>query len=460
MTAALVGLGGAAVTSIVLFLVFITIEVAGPKLSSGVWLMFFDTYMSWRYTTIAVIATATVALLGAIGFRARESKQAVYAISMRQILLLQLYAFIALGCWSGMRFFAIGKFSDLQRARHHWGKQEWMAFGGEFEGPRGLERDFMQSRVGIDWDRENAALRRAVAEPWLKEIHLYRLQNNCPIDMHVLSEAKKLESVALQYEATSLTTQSHIDSIGNIANLQQLFLFGGDLRGLDLSPLARRESLKMLVVRDVIIDAEKLKLVTRAPGLVQFEIHPSPATFLGRNRVTFQGGELHLITTLPIKATDLDWANPKLVRHVYVRGPELTVESAKYLGALPNLDVIELYCRIDGAALEEIVAKSPARRVVLDGRTVPHDDAAFNRAYAKLLMMPSLLVLEEPEGKRRPEFEGDIDRTRSTMNRIVLRENNKINEARMKLGLKAIYLNPDPATRRQLLGGPPGVDYR
>lgn len=456
MSAALVGLGGAAVTSIVLFLVFITLDIAGPKLGSGIWLMFFDTYMSWRYTTIAVIATASVALLGAIGFRARESKQAVYAISMRQILLLQLYAFIALGCWSGMRFFALSKCSDFQRARHHWGKQEWTVFGTEERGPHGLQRDFSGSSTAADWDFENAALRRAIAEPWLKEIHLYGLQANSAIEMSKFAESEQLESVALGYETGAVPPQTHLDAIGNVSSLQQLFLFGGDLRGLDLSPLVRRDSLKMLMVRGAVVDSARLKQVTRGSGLAQFEIHSSPSINSKWSQVTFQAGEFNITADMPIAPVDLDWVNSKSITHLDLRAPKLTTEAAKAIRALPNLDELELHCQIDAPALREIASHTSLRRLCLD-REMVHD-SEFEVAYSKLLLMPSLLILDEGSSSPRPRFTQDNDEGSRSKGNLTFRDGAQVNRDREKLGLKALHFNPEPEVRRRLLGSAPGSD--
>lgn len=458
MTAALVGLGGAAFTSIVLFLVFITIDVAGPRLSGGVLLMFFDTYMSWRYTTIAVIATGALSLLGAIGFRARDSKQAVYSVSMRQILLLQVYAFIALGCWSGMRFFALSKFSGYQRAQHQWGKQEWMVLGDNSRGPIGLERNFANSRQ-LDWNRENAALLVALAEPWLRELHLYELNSSSAIEMKALADGKQLESLALQYSATTLAPQSHIEVLGNCKSLQGLYICGGDFRDLNLSPLTRSKSLKHLSVRDAIFDEDKLKQAIKTLNLPQFEVQLTPATFLVRPRaVTVVGGDYKVFTELNAGAVELDWINPKQITKLMIQARELNLEGAKRIAEMEKLDEIELYCQIEAPALEEIAAHSRARRILLELRSTPRDEEGFKRAYANLLRRPSLLVLDFLSGVSRPVFVSGNSGQRSMNWGLEFRDSEFFNEERRKLGLNEILINPDLATRRRVLERAPGVD--
>jgi hypothetical protein len=248
VTAAIVGLASAAFVSVALFLTFLLVYWQLGAEQQSLMGQFFDSYLGQRIAILATIATATISLLAAIGLRTRKNERgSASSFSMSQLLLLQLFAFIALGCWTGMRFFAIDCGSELERAQRLWRQREWGVQAGEMGKPTYLVRQFPAQR--IDMQKEAEYLREGLRASWLKQLRLSELPSPDDVPLNELKDAKNLELLMLGLAGTADFRQSEIDAIGNVPSLRRIYLESSGKIDADLLPLAKLPQLGRLSLR-------------------------------------------------------------------------------------------------------------------------------------------------------------------------------------------------------------------
>ena len=108
VTATMVGLGCAAIVSAVLFLSFLLLFTIFSDSRGDMLLDYFNLTFGRQVTWMPLLCAGAISCLAAIGLRGkpRDVKASGVSLSMRQLLLLQVFTFATLGCWTGLRLTA------------------------------------------------------------------------------------------------------------------------------------------------------------------------------------------------------------------------------------------------------------------------------------------------------------------------------------------------------------------
>jgi hypothetical protein len=390
VTAAVYGMGGAAAASVILVGIFFGAASVPSDLNKVGLLHFFDGYYSRRYTLTAMCATVAISLLAGIVLRPHGSKQTGATITMRQLFLVQLFAFIALGCWTGMRFNAVERASTYERARLRLGKREWRLVGSSFLEPRLLERHFGNGVT--DWRRENEMLREAAQEPWLKELRLFELDSAASLDIAAIAPAKGLQSLTLSYGPNTIPPQSHVDALGTIQSLRELNIQGGDFSTLDLSPIGSLKGLTRFSSSQSTFKLQALKKELRQlplQDLTMMEVS-SP------NRLAFtlhfgsgQRGALTLIDPSPVGVEFL-WVNPTQIARFCLHCPVMTNETAAQIAQLPACESLELECEVNEEQLAILANLDTCEEFLAYDVVVGEDQKKLLEAVTKLALKPKM----------------------------------------------------------------------
>lgn len=409
LTAALVGLGGAAAASVILFGVFMAIVWSSSGTSNDFLLRFFDGYFSWRYTVIALATTGALSLLAAIGMRRTPSKQAVMSLSLRQLMLIQVYACIALGCWTGMRFYANQRASELERAKYKWGKEGWIVTGNSAGRPFRLERDYATGKA-IDWKRERDVLRQATAEPWLKELRLRGVNDAKSLDLDSLANAKGLSALSLWFGPQTVLSQSHVRAIGQLRSLNELAFIYGDFSAVDIAPLGNLSGLSNLQISRSRMDHETLRHTVRQLPLAYLQLYAVDCPRGPSITLEYLGG---VVTVNPDGQSDgleLDWLSPSQVKGiaVYPRRRDEQVDLKLLLSKFPNVETLRLGCELHEDDLAIFDEFKNLRDLNISNATYLRDREAFVAALKRIALRPNMFHLSFswsifPEGED-PEF--------------------------------------------------------
>lgn len=253
VTAALVGLAAAAFVSGALLLTFVFVNWQLEPEKRGLMEELFDSFFGQRIAIVAAIATGAISLLAGVGLRSHKNERGhATSISMRQMLLAQLFVFITLGCWTGMRLFALESGSELDRVHRLWRSREWAVQGSEFGKPSYLVRQFPAQR--IDMQKEAEYLREGLRTPWIRQLRLSEIPSldELPISelAKELAEAKQLEMVMLSLAGAADFRQREIDALGKAPSLRRIYLQTSGKLDAELLPLAALPRLQRLSLRD------------------------------------------------------------------------------------------------------------------------------------------------------------------------------------------------------------------
>ncbi len=271
-TAALMGLGSAAFVTVVLFLTFLVIHWQMQSSRQSILLEFFDSYFGQRIAILAAIATAVIALLAGIGLRARRNVNGRAAsFSMWQLLLLQLFAFIALGCWTGMRFFALESGTALARMQRIWGQREWFVSGESQNSPSHWVRDFSMSAPDVA--KENAYLREAVRTPSLKTLSLAEVSFAKELAIEELANATKLETLFLSFSGGADFDPPTLAAIGAAHSVQTLMLSSRGRLSQEIEPIAELPNLHTLLLQELTVTPNTLRVLSYSKSLRRLRLH-------------------------------------------------------------------------------------------------------------------------------------------------------------------------------------------
>jgi hypothetical protein len=444
ITAAIVGLGCAALVAVVLFLTFFAVHAQTPAGQPSFLLELFDGFFATRIAYLAIIATGAISILAAIGMRSRgdEAGGRIVRISMRQLLLLQLFPFIALACWVGARSYALESGGDLLRAQRLWSQREWEVSSDESKLPSGWMREF--GRPGLDMAKESEYFKEILHHPTLKSLEFRDLGNPDLLVTSELARAKSLNQIIAYHAGSPDLDENLIRSLGSVKSLKFLVLGTGGKLLSNLQPLAALPHFDTFILSDCTASPEALNELAQSKSLRRLYLvritnsgptrplhFPSTLdTFILGNRVLMQRWNLE----------HLDEA--KALRSLHIRHQKLTSVEVKAIAACAALEELELDEAIEEPDLEELLALNKLRVLTITEAGAKRS-LEFRAKLEKVAMLSSLvqlncdhqLVIELDEwsgAKPMPEIEERESRHDKWMRQV--------NDRREELGLPMIKI--------------------
>jgi hypothetical protein len=441
VSAAILGLGGAALVSVVLFVTFLSIYLQIGTGRQSLMLEFFDGYFAQRIAILAVIATAAISLLAAIGLRARKSEQSRAAsFSVRQLLLLQLFAFIALGCWTGMRFFALNCGSELERARRMWAQREWFVAGDPFGNPTYWARDYSMSKP--DAAKENQYLREAVRIPTLTSLQLSQISFAEDLDIEELASAKKLETLLLSYTGSAHFEKGQVEAIGDISSLRYLYLQTNGKLSQEIEPIASLPMLDTLRLQDCFVTPKALDLLAKSKSLRRLHLQFTKNLFPREApHWPLQLQELQIRQGVANMRVNLDnLGELKALQTLTIDWQRLTRSEVQAIAQCKSLETLLLDDAIDEADVELLLALNKLKIVTIT-EAAARRSAAFLESLEKVALMPSLenlncdhqMVVTAEEWSGAKPMPGDRERGARQYAWV-----ERINQKRAELGLREL----------------------
>lgn len=408
LTAALIGMGGAAFVSACLFMLFLSLPVIAGDSRRHMLLELFDELFAPWLTWRALIATSVISVLAAIGLRLRErdSRSGAAAFSMRQLVLLQLFSFVALGCWTGMRFMARDSMSRFERAHRKWSPFEWTVTGNVEGEPAKLFRRF--DGPAKNYALESGYLKLAAREPWLRELELASVLEPMKLDLGVLREAKALSTMTLSFGPTSKSPyaalapkvinleQATVDQIGEIPALQSLFLSGVDIRAKNLGPLGHSPELNTLHLSECNVGAKAFNHLAsqeQITGLTLFQVGIDDFDALQFPRGLIQLS-IHLVSRQGISANE--FAKLRELRQLRLDLPRIEEAELIAISTLSKLEVLEIKQVQNPQHLACLTKNRELQRLDFHGPVKPRDHAAYREVLMKLAMLPKLARIACP----------------------------------------------------------------
>lgn len=410
VTATLIGMGCASFVSCALFLCFVFISTFANNTRRRVLLDLFDAELGEQLTRNAMIATGAISLLAAIGLRLRYRDEATgaAAVSMRQLLLLQVFTVVVLGCWTGMRFIAIERVSHLERASRKWTKREW-SVEGDSDGNPALMR-FAAFGPTADYRAFNQSLAIAAKEPWLKGLELNWVTRPDQLALSELSSSQSLKSLDLLVQGQPAIVQQNVDDLGKLTSLELLHISAGDLFKADLTPIANLPRLKSVQLSGVLIDAPAFNTLAKSSSLQGISLEY--VQFTGPEPIQLPPGLTDLVihATTPV-AMDLEsLAGLSLLKRIRMHQGGTSSRDLEAISRIPSLETLQLFgleSDVDLSMLEQCkglrrleIGFTPGGNVVQSGES--------RIALLKLAHLPNLRILHCPAnvlfGDRMPEL--------------------------------------------------------
>jgi hypothetical protein len=389
-SAVLLGIGSAAVASLMALTLFLIDAETSASRSSEDWIRLFDRYLSWRQTSIAIGAAGCISLIAAIMLRFRLTTESAKRFTLRSFIAAQVLAMVVLGCWTGMRTYVFSHVSPVERAAHRWANRGWSAVGTASNRSLALQKDFSQQPV--DWKQENETLQEAIHEPFLGDLQLLGLGDAVEVDLASLAKAKNLKRLHLRY-LPAAAPHSHIKALAKTSSLQYLTLQGGDFSSVDVSSLHQLQSITRIEIRDSTYNIPAMRTMIRDLKPESFEFSDSNPGSKMPTKIGFLQGGYSILLQSAVEPADLAWVAPMQIQALQIEGVEITTEAAREIARLPKLTSLSLNCRVEGDALTE-VAKSPTlRSLYLLQIPKPISRDRFELAVNNLMLMTELELI-------------------------------------------------------------------
>jgi hypothetical protein len=387
-----------------------------PSRRGSFLLEFFDSYFGARVAPLVIAATGSISLIAALGLRsrARDERQRATSITMRQLLLLQLFALISLGCWTGMRFFALQSGSELERVKRIWSQREWVVEGDETNAPTYWLRYFGGARP--DWAKENALLKEVVRVPSLRTLQLSEISLAEEFAVDELASAKDLQTLYLSYAGANKIDQKQVLAIGNIASLKILSLRGSGNLSREFEPIAKLTKLDTLLINDCTMSPVILDQLAESPSLRRLHLSfTKNANAQGKPHWSPRLEELLVRNVAPkTRWTFEHLDSAQSLRTLTIAcygGPALStaeVEAISRCGALQVLSLEEAISEKD----VELLGSLSKLEVLTIFDAAAKRSPGFRNSLEKLALLPSLLnlncdhqiVIEEEEWRQQKPF--------------------------------------------------------
>ena len=445
-TAALMGLGSAAFVTVVLFFTFLVIHWQMQASRQSILPEFFDSYFGQRIAILAAIATAVIAFLAGIGLRSRRNENGHAAsFSMRQLLLLQLFAFIALGCWTGMRFFALNSGTTIERARRLWAQRNWDVSGEANSNPSNFERIFSRGDMP-DLDQENRYLHEIAQLPGLKVIQLANIPHCGAMSIDELTAAKQLQTLYLSYSMGNID-QREINTIGTISPVKVLSLRCSGNYPPSLAPISKLSNLEVLLINDGNLAPVSLGELKDSTSLRRLFINYVTNSIPG-DPIHWPKGleELQLRTYGNVARWSLvNIAEASALKSLWVAtnsGSLLSRTEVEAISRCENLESLTLDDALAESDLERLGSLAKLRVLTITETTAKRT-GYYRSQLQKIAMLPSLtnlncdhqIIIEENEWAQKKPFPTleEMDQRREDWGAGV-------NAARAKAGLKTIRI--------------------
>lgn len=397
INAALIGMGCAALAAVVCFLTFFVVHSQSLASHKSLLLEFFDSYMGPTSALLATCVTGVISLLAAIGLRGRRNdKSSAAAFSMRQLLLLQLFAFIALGCWVGMRSFALRSGSELERTKRIWSRREWHVEGNEAEGPSYWQRSF-DSTSAPDMERENAYFREIVRVPSLRGLQLFNIPFADELAIEELASAKDLQSLYLAYGGQDVD-QRHVSAIGSVRALRVLSLRTSGKLSRDIGPIASLPKLDVLLLHDCTISPASLERFAESTSLRRLFTYytnnplPKEVTKWPAGLVELQARSISPKGRWNFEKVNELKALKTLLIATYGGGPKLSSAEAAAIARCESLEFLTLEDAIADEDLPLLESLKQVQVLTIKEATAKRSEA-FRAKLQRLAMLPKLVNL-------------------------------------------------------------------
>lgn len=398
VTAALIGMGCASFVSCTLFLCFVFISTFANNTRRRVLLDLFDAELGEQLTRNAMIATGAISLLAAIGLRLRYRDEATgaAAVSMRQLLLLQVFTVVVLGCWTGMRFIAIERVSYLERASRKWTKREWGVEGDRDGNPASLR--FASFGPTADYRAFNQSLALAAEEPWLKGLELNWVTRPEQLALSELSSSRSLTSLDLLILGQPAIVQQNVDDLGQITSLEFLHISCGDLFKVDLAPIAKLPRLKSVQLSGVLIDGPAFNGLAESSSLGGISLEY--VQFTGSEPIKLPVGLIDLVihATMPVVLDGESLAKMQQLKRIQLHQSPLTSGDLAVLARATSVETLQLSSLQADVDLSLLKACRNLRLMTL--AFAPGEDATQRASIRghllELAQIPSLRIVHCP----------------------------------------------------------------
>lgn len=457
VTAAIVGLSCAALVAVVLFLTFFLVHWQTPQGQPSFLLEMFDNFFAHRIAYLAMIATGVISVLAAIGMRGRGDASAsrITAVTMRQLLLLQVFPFIALACWVGARSYALQSGGELLRAQRFWSQRDWEVTPDESKAPSGWMREFGQP--GVDLAKESENLKEILRNPTLKSLELRDLGNPDLLATNELASANSLDQIIAYHAGSPHLDARLIRTLGSVPSLKFLVLGTGGKLLTGLEPLAALPKFDTFILSDCTAASEAINELAQSKSLRRlYLVRLTNSTPKQPLRFPPALDTFILGNSRPMPHWNLEHLNDaKALRELRVRHQKLTPEEIQAIIACPQLEKLEFDEAIHEPELMELQGLNQLRILTITEAGAKRS-LEFRAQLEELAMLPSLVQLNcdhqlviEPEewsgAKPMPEIaEREARHERWT---------ERVNERRKELGLPLIKVTFSPDVGPFALGG-------
>lgn len=240
--AANVGLLGGAVSCVIVALGISTLEGE----SSTNYFFSFMEVMRWKMLAVALAATWACSCAAAIAWRFLHPPREMqpWAISLQSLLLVQLFAFISMGSFIGLRLYMLQSV-DFNLADYFYEGAEdeftepgipgWYSYGG---GERLVLNDHEVSAAEVQAAFSPEQLQKIASLKQLKDIH-FSLDSQWKIDLSPLLDHKEFEFIGVD---CLNPTMELIEKLA-MAKTSSIAL-RGDFRDVDLTPISQSSTMK------------------------------------------------------------------------------------------------------------------------------------------------------------------------------------------------------------------------
>lgn len=304
---------------------------------------YFASDYRWQMLVVTLAASCACAFVAAIAWRFlhKPGEKQPFAFSLRQVFLLQLFAFSGLGCWISLRLFVLDasdarEFAEKQltELKPRWEAKEW-----KIEPSEGrlsidlttLTPEVVKSAMSLLTPEEVQRL------PQLKHLSI-TANDDSQLDLSPLLQQQSPTYLSLKVKNLSEKT---IEQLGK-SKVEGLGL-EGNLNSLDLSPLAENTALRSITLTGE-LSRKSLSSLSEAKSLKELHLWMIKLTPQKDTKIEWPKHLelLSLVTSLP-RRDFATLANHPTLNCVWAPGYRLNDADAAVLETLPRLNNADLW---------------------------------------------------------------------------------------------------------------------
>jgi hypothetical protein len=304
---------------------------------------YFTSDYRWRMLAATLGATFACALAAAFAWRClkKPSETQPFAISLRQVFLLQLFAFVGLGCWISLRLFVLEATDpqafvekQLAKLKPRWEAKEWIV--NPKEGLLSIDLTTMTPEA------IKSAMSLLTPEEIKQLPRLERLAITASDDSQFdLAPLLQLQSPKYLSLKVKKLTEKSIEQLGK-SRVEGLGLHG-NLSSLDLSPLAENTALRSMTLEGE-LSRQSLSSLSESMSLTKLYLWNIKLTDQRDRRIEWpaQLEFLSLVTALP-RRDFATLANHATLDCIWAPGYRLNDADVSVLKTLPKLKKADLW---------------------------------------------------------------------------------------------------------------------